>query len=190
MDCNKNVDGFPETSLVLLAFLQHKRCQNGDLKREPELSNNNNNYIDSDEELQTDGHSSPIDFRGVLHDLQLQIQPQLSVNAEEAQAAREMAAELIQIADMLENRVLSRAANSLTKKLSTSTYQLQVWSNHLSDGVQSLLQHVPGAREFNKELVEMAFTFALVKTVCEHAPPFLFQLYDTVVQTFLAPRPQ
>lgn len=187
MDCNKNLDGFPETSLVLLAFLQHKGCQNCELKREPELSNNNN-YIDSDEELQTDGHSPPIDFRGVLHDLQQQIQPQLSVNAEEAQAAREMAAELIRIADLLEQRVLSRAANSLTKKLSTSTFQ--VWSNHLSDGVQSLLQQVPGAREFNKELVEMAFTFALVKTVCEHVPPFLFQLYDTVVQTFLAPRPQ
>lgn len=134
------------------------------------------------------------------------------VNAEEAHAAREMAAELNRIADLLEHRVLSQAADSLTKKLKTSPLQVreiitnqsdqfrlqmislilfvQVWSDHLSVGVQSLLHQVPGAGEFNKELVEMAFTFALTKTVCEHVPRFLFHLYDVVVQYFVPQRPQ
>ncbi len=48
----------------------------------------------------------------------------ISVNAEEAQAAREMAAELIRIADLLEQRVLSQAADSLTKKLGRSQEQV------------------------------------------------------------------
>lgn len=49
------------------------------------------------------------------------------VNAEaaEAHAAREMAAELIRIADLLEDRVLFRAADSLTKKLRTSPLQVR-----------------------------------------------------------------
>lgn len=133
------------------------------------------------------------------------------VNAEEAHAAREMAAELIRIADLLEHRALSQAADSLTKKLKISPLQvrnksdqlrlqndlfnylilfLQVWSDHLSVGVKSLLHQVPGAREFNKELVEMAFTFALTKTVCERVPRFLFHLYDVVVQYFIPHGPQ
>ncbi|XP_056622424.1 BH3 interacting domain death agonist [Triplophysa dalaica] len=187
MDRNKNVDSFPETSLVLLTFLQHKSCQNDlDDLNENLRWNTNHNCIESDDELQTDGHS--FDYRDLLQDLQHQVQPRLPVNAEEAHAAREMAAELIRIADLLEHGALSQAADSLTKKLKISP--LQVWSDHLSVGVKSLLHQVPGAREFNKELVEMAFTFALTKTVCERVPRFLFHLYDVVVQYFIPHSPQ
>ncbi|CAM4581663.1 unnamed protein product [Leuciscus chuanchicus] len=106
----------------------------------------------------------------------------ISVDAEQAQAAREMAAELIRIADLLEQRVLYQAAETLTKKLDTCDPQL--WSRHLSDGVQGLLHQVAGAKEFKKELVEMALTFVLMKTVCERVPRFLSKLYGTVVQYF------
>ncbi|KAK7152113.1 hypothetical protein R3I94_008446 [Phoxinus phoxinus] len=106
----------------------------------------------------------------------------MPVDAEQARAAREMAAELIRIADLLEQRVLFQAAETLTKKLDTCDARL--WSRHLSDGVQGLLHQVAGAKEFKKELVEMALTFVLMKTVCERVPRYLFRLYGTVVQFF------
>lgn len=49
----------------------------------------------------------------------------ISVDAEQAQAAREMAAELIRIADLLEQRVLFQAAETLTKKLDTCDTQVR-----------------------------------------------------------------
>ncbi|KAG1944900.1 BH3 interacting domain death agonist [Pimephales promelas] len=93
-----------------------------------------------------------------------------------------MAAELIRIADLLEQRVLFQAAETLTKKLDKC--ETRLWSRHLSDGVQGLLHHVTGAKEFKKELVEMALTFVLMKTVCERVPCFLSSLYSAVVQYF------
>lgn len=192
MDCNRNFHSFPDTSLVLLSFLKQKGCQSSQLQRELDCLDDqlklhtNHNYIESDEELQADGHSFSVSYRELLHEFQNQVQPQLPVNAEEAQAAREMAAELIRIADLLEQSVLSQAAESLSKKLCKS--QEQFWGRHLSDGVQALLHQVAGAKEFKKELVEMAFTFVLMKTVCEHVPHFLFGLYGTVVQYFLPHR--
>uniref|UniRef100_A0A672MM88 BH3-interacting domain death agonist n=1 Tax=Sinocyclocheilus grahami TaxID=75366 RepID=A0A672MM88_SINGR len=192
MDCNRNFGNIPDTSLVLLSFLKQKGCQNSELKRElDDLDEQlklptNHNYFESDGELQTDGHNVSFSYREILHELQHQVQPQVPVNAEEAQAAREMAAELIRIADLLEHRLLSQAADSLTKKLCRS--QEQFWASHLSDGVKALLLQVAGAKEFKKELVEMAFTFVLMKSVCEHVPEFLFRLYGTVVQYFLPHR--
>ncbi|NP_001073295.1 BH3 interacting domain death agonist isoform X1 [Danio rerio] len=184
MDFNRNFDHIPHTSLVLLSFLDQKDCQNGESGRVFDYREDNlsTNHIDSDGDIETDGQSPPATYRDLLHELQHEVQPGLSVNAEEARAAREMAAELIRIADLLEQSVLSQAAESLTKKLRSS--QEQVWASHLSKGVQTLLQHVAAAKEFKKELVEMAFTFMLMKTVCERTPDFLFGLYGTVVQFF------
>lgn len=71
MDRNKNVDSFPKTSLVLLTFLQHKSCHLNENLR----WNTNHNCIESDDELQTDGHS--FDYRDLLQDLQHQVQPRL-----------------------------------------------------------------------------------------------------------------
>ncbi|XP_056112551.1 BH3 interacting domain death agonist [Rhinichthys klamathensis goyatoka] len=183
MDRNRKIDNFPHCSLLLLSFFEQKGCQNSELKRElDDLDLSDHNYIESDGDLQTDGHSSSVTYRDLLHELQNQVQPQLPVDAEQAQAAREMAAELIRIADLLEQRVLFQAAETLTKKLDSCDTQL--WSRHLSDGVQGLLHQVAGAKEFKKELVEMALTFVLMKTVCERVPCFLFRLYGTVVQYF------
>ncbi|ROL43262.1 BH3-interacting domain death agonist [Anabarilius grahami] len=181
MDCNRNYNNFQHTSLLLLSFLEQKGCQNSDLDEQLKLPTKHN-YIESDEELQTDGHSSSVTYRDILYDLQNQVQPQLPVDDEEARAAREMAAELIRIADLLEQRVLFQAAETLTKKLDTCPKQF--WARHLSDGVQGLLRQVAEAKEFKKELVEMAFTFVLMKTVCERVPHFLFSLYGSVVQYF------
>ncbi|XP_067275896.1 BH3 interacting domain death agonist isoform X2 [Pseudorasbora parva] len=165
MDCNRNFN-VPHCSLLLLSFFEQKGCQNSELKSELDEQiklPTNHAYIEGDGDLQTDGHSFSVTYRDLLHELQNHVQPHLPVNAVEAQAAREMAAELIRIADLLEQRVLFQAADHLTKKLSTCPTQL--WSTHLSDGVQGLLRQVAGAKEFKKELVEMAFTFVLMKTV-------------------------
>ncbi|XP_077104995.1 BH3 interacting domain death agonist [Siphateles boraxobius] len=184
MDSNRNIDNFPHCSLLLLSFFEQKGCQNSELKRELDDFDlpSDQNYFESDGDLQTDGHSSSVSYRDLLLELQNQVQPQLPVDADQARAAREMAAELIRIADLLEQRVLFQAAETLTKKLNTCGTQL--WSRHLSDGVQGLLHQVAGAKEFKKELVEMALTFVLMKTVCERVPQFLFGLYGTVVQYF------
>ncbi|TRY66390.1 hypothetical protein DNTS_003355 [Danionella cerebrum] len=181
-----DTEHFPNTSLVLLSFFEQKGYQNIELKRECDAleqlylpTNLRNNH--NDECLQTDGHS-PSAFRDLLSELQHPVQPHLPENAEEIQAAREMAAELIQIADLLEHRVLSLAAERLSKNLRSS--QEQNWGRYLSSGVQALLQQVPRAREFQKELVEMAFTFVLMKSVCERTPNFLYGLYGIVTQYF------
>ncbi len=83
MDCNRNFDSFPDTSLVLLSFLQQKGCQSSQLQRELDYLGEqlklptNHNYIESDEELQADGHSFSVSYRELLHEFQHQVQPQL-----------------------------------------------------------------------------------------------------------------
>lgn len=83
MDCNRNFDSFPDTSLVLLSFLKQKGCQNSVLKRElDDLDEQlklptNHNYIESEGELQTDGHNVSFSYREFLLELQHQVQPQV-----------------------------------------------------------------------------------------------------------------
>lgn len=79
MDCNRNYNNFQHTSLLLLSFLEQKGCQNSELAALYEQLKlpTNHNYIESDEELQTDGHSPPVTNRDILYDLQNQVQPQL-----------------------------------------------------------------------------------------------------------------
>ncbi len=83
MDCNRNFHSFPDTSLVLLSFLKQKGCQSSQLQRELDCLDDqlklhtNHNYIESDEELQADGHSFSVSYRELLHEFQNQVQPQL-----------------------------------------------------------------------------------------------------------------
>jgi len=79
MDRNTSIDNFPHCSLLLLSFFEQKGCQNSELKREYNdlglLSDHI--YLESDGDLQTDGHSSLATYKDLLHELQNQVQPHL-----------------------------------------------------------------------------------------------------------------
>ncbi|KAI4875817.1 hypothetical protein NFI96_017149, partial [Prochilodus magdalenae] len=133
MDVSDNVDCF---SLLFLTFLDQIPCRNPEfvdelhkLDREVKqitdpvvcswenvYGEHSNPYIECDGELETDGHisSNPRDF---LQDVLPVVHPELPVNEEQAQAVREVAAELIRIADDLNHSIVSQAAESLAKKL-------------------------------------------------------------------------
>ncbi|XP_046889595.1 BH3 interacting domain death agonist [Hypomesus transpacificus] len=181
------------TPLVILTFLQqqgfdNEECQreldslSRDLKITPDINcNSPGNGSHDDGELQTDGHFSS-SIRGLVDD----IQPQAYLNrhGDEVQGVRNVAADLILIAHQLEQRVVAKATENLTKKLQTSS--VWFWKNHmavevdwvLSQGLYSLLDHLP------KERVIMALALTLVKGVCEKAPGLLRGLFSTALEYF------
>ncbi|XP_017547623.1 BH3 interacting domain death agonist [Pygocentrus nattereri] len=200
MDANDNLDC---VSLVFLTFLDQTPCQNKDLEKELHrlgydlkltTDSGGTKYahhglvdlsIECDGELETDGNipTNPRDFlQGVLPEVHLA----LPVNPEEAQAVREVAAELIRIADELNLMIVSRAAEGLARKLN-STSSLESWHILLVQSVDNLLKEVPGV---HTEQVVMALTFSLVKAVCEHTPPLLRGLYNVVMQYISPARPR
>ncbi|TSX17019.1 BH3-interacting domain death agonist [Bagarius yarrelli] len=192
-----DVHSVPQTPLLFLTFLQQSPGLNCELQREVDKlhsevklrsvsSGGFREYIDyprcysfdsnieCDGELQTDGHSL---YLGQLHDVP-QVELVLPVPGE-AQAVREMAEELIRMADEFNQRIVSQAAEHLTRTLSNSS--TEHWSSCLSHGIEGLLNDVPGV---HTERIVMALTFSLVKAVCERAPRFLRGLCNTVTQTF------
>ncbi|KAL6479109.1 hypothetical protein MHYP_G00125420 [Metynnis hypsauchen] len=204
MDVNDNLDCF---SLLFLTFLDQTHCHNKDLEKElhrlsydiklgtdPGVYSGGIEYadhglvdwsIECDGELETDGNipTNPRDFlQGVLPEVHLE----LPVNPEEAQAVREVAAELIRIADELNHIIVSRAAEGLARKLTSNT-SLESWHILLVQSVDNLLKEVPGV---HTEQVVMALTFSLVKAVCEHTPPLLRGLYNVVMQYISPTRPR
>ncbi|MCI4379227.1 hypothetical protein PGIGA_G00225560 [Pangasianodon gigas] len=197
-----DVHSFSQTPLLFLTFLQQRPCLNSELQRELEnlhcevklsaaLSGLNDHIaypqyhgfdsdIECDGELQTDGHSF---HRGLLHDVP-QVDLVLPVPVEEANAVREVAAELIRMADEFNHSIVSQAAEHLTKKLCNSSPQF--WWTCLSQGVDSILKDMPGV---HNERMVMALTFSLVKAVCERAPRLLRELWNTMMEyTFTRPQ--
>ncbi|XP_036440513.1 BH3 interacting domain death agonist [Colossoma macropomum] len=204
MDVNDNVDCF---SLLFLTFLDQAHCYNKDLEKElhrlshdlklstdPGVYSGGIEYadhglvdwsIECDGELETDGNipTNPREFlQGVLPEVHLE----LPVNPEEAQAVREVAAELIRIADELNHIIVSRAVEGLARNLTSNT-SLESWHILLIQSVDNLLKEVPGV---HTEQVVMALTFSLVKAVCEHTPPLLRGLYNVVMQYISPARPR
>ncbi|XP_053479066.1 BH3 interacting domain death agonist [Ictalurus furcatus] len=189
-----DVHSFSQTPLLFLTFLQ-QRPLNSELQRELEnlhcdmklraaptgitdhtVYTQNHDFdsnIECDGELQTDGHSVQ---RIVLHDVP-QVELVLPVPVDEAHAVREVAAELVRMADELNHIIVSQAAERLTKTLSTSP-QKCLWSC-LSQGVDTLLKDVPGV---HSERMVMALTFSLARAVCERAPRLLRDLCNTMMQ--------
>ncbi|XP_066541507.1 BH3 interacting domain death agonist [Hoplias malabaricus] len=207
MDHNDNIDvSWKHTSLVFLTFLSETHSQNCAFQEElhklgrdiklcagPDIySGERNAYhnpvdlsLECDGELETDGHIS-FNPRSLIQDIQPQVQFEIPVNAEEAQAARVVAAELIRIADDLNQSLVSQAAERLRKNLVRQTSQ-QSWKTLLARSVEGLLRQVPGV---HSQQVEMALTLSLVKAVCETAPPLLWGLYNALVQYFSQARPR
>ncbi|XP_058243570.1 BH3 interacting domain death agonist [Hemibagrus wyckioides] len=180
----------PSTPLLLLSFLQQSPSLPCELQRELEnlhcelrsaahkglkddieYPEDHDFGIECDGELQTDGHS----FHRGLHDLP-QADLVLPVH-NEVLMVREVAAELIRMADEFNEIVVSQAAECLAKKLSNSSEE--GWWNCLAQGVDGLLKEMPGV---HTERMVMALTFSLVKAVCERTPRLLRGLYNTMTQ--------
>ncbi|KAM9480843.1 BH3 interacting domain death agonist isoform 2-T2 [Clarias gariepinus] len=190
-----DVHQFSQTPLLFMAFLQQGPCLNSELQRELEnlqyelkhcapqsgLTNHivytQDHDVDSDiecdGELQTDGHSF---HRVLLHD-DPQVDLVLPVPVEEVHAVREVAAELIRMADEFNQTLVAQAAERLTKNLTNSSQKC--WWSCLSCGVDCLLKDMPAVQ--NERMV-MALTFSLVRAVCGHAPRLLRDLCNTMRQ--------
>lgn len=191
---NINVARVPSTPLVILTFLQQQNFKNEEfqyelehlcqeLKITPDINSNgpgSGDQVHEDGELQTDGHFCS-SIRGLIQDIQPQPDLNWPGNQAEAEALRDVAAGLIEIADQLESSVVARATENLTKKLQTSS--IWSWKDHLSaevnwvlsQGLDCLLEHLP------QERVVMALVLTLVKGVCEQAPRLLRGLFSTAV---------
>ncbi|XP_072551282.1 BH3 interacting domain death agonist [Salminus brasiliensis] len=197
VDVNENTGTFSQASLLLLSFLHQTPSQNPEFERELNqltcdvnlgadpcvyscgIDCSDHSVVDTDiecdGELETDGHA-PSNPRNLLQDVLPQVHFDLPVNAG---VIRQVAAELIIIADDLNQAIMSQAAESLAKDL-TRTSSLQKWQDLLGQSVaELLLNYMPGA---HNEQVAMALTFSLVKAVCEHAPPLLRGLYSLLMQ--------
>ncbi|KAI5098205.1 wee1-like protein kinase 2 isoform 2 [Silurus meridionalis] len=175
---NSMMDAYSQTPLLFLAFLQKSSCLNSELQRELEklcyaVKQVLDTDIECDGELQTDGHSFQT---GLLQDVP-EIGIVLPVPAEEAEAVREVAQELIRMADEFNHLIVSQVAEHLTKKLSKSSQEC--WWNCLSQGVDRLLKDVPGV---HSEQMVMALTFTVVRAICDRAPRLLRDLCNTLMQ--------
>ncbi|KAJ8381795.1 hypothetical protein SKAU_G00025730 [Synaphobranchus kaupii] len=166
----------PITPLVFLAFLQQQPPNNDELAnqlyvlgQELKLARgdiNCNGFEDDaeeDGELQTDGHfCCSTNIRGLVADLDASVEVAWPANPANEAVLRNVAAELIEIANQMENRVVSRAAENLIQKLQNSP--LRDWKRHLSAEVQSALRQGLGSglEQLPQERVLLALTMTLV----------------------------
>ncbi|KAL2093751.1 hypothetical protein ACEWY4_011063 [Coilia grayii] len=193
MDATGDASSFHTTTpLVFLTFLQQKGCQNQALEQElldleselKHIQDVNSNCVTSectdedDGELQTDGHSPMVNLRAL-------VQGRPHVQAPRP-AVRDVARELVEIADQLEDSVMARTTDNLLRLLKNSNY-LQ-WGQHLSqavDQVHGALWHSGGLDGLPQERVLLALSLSLIKGVCERTPAFLRDLFHIWQQQHL-----
>ncbi|XP_066580663.1 BH3 interacting domain death agonist [Amia ocellicauda] len=195
------------TSLILLSFLKQQGCKNEEFAKELEslgeelkLSRDVNSnhgdygrdcyYDDDDGELQADGNFCPFsNLSGLARGMQADVRESLPMNAVDEAALRNVAVGLIEIADRLEQSVLTRASENLTRRL--QNLSPEDWHNTLSYEVQDLMQRrLPTLCNLPQERVMLVLTMALVKQVCERVPTLLHSLFSTAVQYISAIRPR
>ncbi|XP_060779893.1 BH3 interacting domain death agonist [Neoarius graeffei] len=193
-----DVHSISQTPLLFLTFLQQRPCQNSELQRELDnlrcevklsaapsghIAYPQDHVFDSDVEhdgeLQADGHS----FHRGLHDV-AEAELVLPVPAEEADVVREVAAELVRIADEFNHAIVSQVAENLTNNLTNSSFEY--WWSSLNHGVDCLLD---GSGMHTEQMV-MALTFSLARAVCERAPHLLRGLCNTMMQSTFRTRPR
>ncbi|XP_061108658.1 BH3 interacting domain death agonist isoform X1 [Conger conger] len=182
--------------LVFVSFLQHKPCKNDQLAHQldvlaqdlklPRRDINCNGLAEEDGDLQTDGHHCCS-----TTDLVAGLEPMVAF-AEDPAMLRNLAAELINIADQMEHRVVSQAAQNLSRKLQNSLQQ--DWKKHLSAEVDwALKQGVgvgSGLEQLPHERVLLALTMTLVKGACERVPHLLKGLFSAALQYMSPVRPR
>ncbi|XP_063052128.1 BH3 interacting domain death agonist [Engraulis encrasicolus] len=180
------------TPLVFLTFLQETGCRNQELKQElldletewKCLQDVNSNGVpsaftdeDDEGELQTDGHSPIPCLRALVQDRpQVRVPPPVVPLYDPA--VRDVARELVHIADQLEDSVMARTTDNLLRSLQKTNY-LQ-WGHHLShavDQVHGALQHSGSLDSLPQERVLLALSLSLIKGVCERTPSLLRDLF-------------
>ncbi|XP_062403249.1 BH3 interacting domain death agonist isoform X2 [Sardina pilchardus] len=201
MDTTGDANSLVGPSLVFLTFLQQKGCKNDDFEREltdlkrdlihdqdincngvglvcADGSLSRELHSGDDGELQTDGHSPTVHlqmFVRAYHPLVQAPPPPVPVPDP---ALRDIAQELIQIADQLENDVMARATNNLLRSLQNS--EKWKWSSHLKQAVEHVhvsLRCGNSLGDLPQERVALALSLSLIKGVCEHTPRFLRDLF-------------
>ncbi|XP_020790973.2 BH3 interacting domain death agonist isoform X2 [Boleophthalmus pectinirostris] len=129
--------------------------------------------VDSDGDLETDGHLSSnlrIAFEGM----------EASLDENGPENIQQVAAEIREIAANLELNVVAHATGNLTRNLLGSS--IDHWKDHLHREVQHILAHGVGLDNLQQERVVAALTFTLVKGVCLQAPWLLRGLFHTTLQ--------
>ncbi|XP_059916874.1 BH3 interacting domain death agonist isoform X2 [Gadus macrocephalus] len=170
---------------VFLSFLGQADCTNLELHKELEsLGRNmkdqtcNSRYKPEYGELETDGHNQS-NIRALLGDLQPQVDLQGPANPINAEDLRDVIAALKEIADQIEQSVMTRAIDSLAKKLSNSAEY--VWQAHLTLEVEWVVKNSLGL-DLPQERLMMALALTLVKGVCERTPTLLRRLFATTLE--------
>lgn len=132
--------------------------------------------LESDGDLETDGHMSSaltIALQG--------IEPSVDVHEP---AIIQVAAEIREISAQLEQNIVTRATQNLTRNISGSS--TEHWKEYLHLEVQNILARGVGLDNLQEERVIAALTFTLVRGVCLQAPRLLRSLFDTALQ-YLSP---
>ncbi|XP_060932658.1 BH3 interacting domain death agonist isoform X2 [Limanda limanda] len=190
-----DVPGGSSAALVMLAFLQAD-CRGAEIQKELHSLGNelhvthrdincNGPRVDPSEDgdLETDGH---LEYESVHMDLQ-GIQPVVELpwqwNQDPAANIQQVAGELREIADQLEESVMTQATRNLMRNTSDSRAE---WRTHLNSEVQRIIRNGTGLEHLPQERVFMALTLTLVKGVCEQAPQLLRSLFNAALQ-FIGP---
>lgn len=133
-----------------------------------------------DGDLETDGH---LPIRAALQDILPSVELQWPMSRAQAADCQQLAEELREIADQLQQNVVNQATQNLSRNM--SNIPSAQWTEHLSREVQSVMQSV-GLHHLSRERVMLALTLTLVKGVCALAPQLLRSLFVTALQ-FLNP---
>ncbi|XP_030621181.1 BH3 interacting domain death agonist [Chanos chanos] len=181
MEASGNAASRQKNSLILLSFFEQQGNQNDKLKDELRQLNNElkpfRDINDYDSDIQTDGH--PCSTSNRLYTGELEHHIEFRGNDHENEQVRQIAAELIDIADRFDNLVLTRSAENLNRRL--QSHGGKEWGAYLSEEVKRLLHGMPDFHQYSQDFVLMALTFTLVKKVCEHTPSLLQRLFSTAV---------
>ncbi|XP_033940899.1 BH3 interacting domain death agonist isoform X2 [Pseudochaenichthys georgianus] len=132
-----------------------------------------------DGDLETDGH---LPISAALQDILPSVELQWPMGRAQAADCQQLAEELREIADQLQQNVVNQATQNLSRNMSNTP---SAWTEHLSREVQSVMQSV-GLHHLSRERVMLALTLTLVKGVCALAPQLLRSLFVTALQ-FLNP---
>ncbi|MGH0149601.1 UNVERIFIED_CONTAM: hypothetical protein FKN15_044740 [Acipenser sinensis] len=96
-------------------------------------------------------------------------------------AVRQIAANLIEIADQLDQSVVSRASGHLARRMQNRISQ--DWTGLLSSEVECMMrQGIPGLQQFPQEKVMLTLTMVLVQNIGVQAPTLLRSFFSTAVQ--------
>ncbi|XP_053283155.1 uncharacterized protein LOC128444618 isoform X2 [Pleuronectes platessa] len=180
-----DVTGDSRAALIILAFLQAD-CQGAELRKELHSLSNEFHLtrdincsgpwsISRREIARPRPELVPVD----LPDIQPVAELEWQWNQEAAANIQQVAEEIREVADQLQESVIAQATSNLMRNRSDSQSE---WKTHLNSEVQRILRNGTGLEHLPHERLVMALTLTLVKGVCEQAPQFLRSLFNAALQ--------